>query len=202
MAVRVMLAGLLATIAAVPAAAQPALPEMQSVGGGAHWALPYAEPALPGVQLSWRRWGSHSLGVGAELRWWGRRITTEFDFPAQTSPEGIAVAASQGSEDRRVSSYGVGVNVLARTTIGRLSFVGGVGPGFFVDRTSYERQVNGRPLAGESTWRSIGLHSLAEMNVQATNRVSGFVGIRIEVRDLRDSESLSGYPTAGIRFAF
>jgi hypothetical protein len=200
----VMMAGLLSMISALPGAAQPAqvAPLSQSIGGGLQWALPYVQTARPGVQLSWRRWGSHSLGIGAELRWWGRQTTSEFNFPAQRGPEGVAVPASHGEEERRVSSYGLGVNVVGRSTIGRLSFVAGLGPGFFADRTSYDRRIDGRQLEGGSTVRSIGLHSLAEMNVQATSRMSVFAGVRIEVRDLRDSESLSGYPAAGLRCAF
>jgi hypothetical protein len=32
--------------------------------------------------------------------------------------------------------------------------------------------------------------------------VSAFAGVRMELRDLRDSESSFGYPTAGVRFVF
>jgi hypothetical protein len=194
-----------ALVMAAPAIAQPAAEDAhnQSIGGGAQWALPYSGRGdMPGLQASWRRWFSPRVGIGADVRWWGRNTTVEFNTPAQEGPAGALIAPARGREDRRISSYGVGLGVLAQGSIGRLSLLGGAGPGFFVDRTSYQRQINDLQHDGWSAQRSIGVHALAEIEFRATSRVSVFMGLRTELRDLRFPGSTSGYPTAGARFAF
>jgi len=82
------------------------------------------------------------------------------------------------------------------------SLIGGAGPGFFVDRTIYQVRINDLQDEGRSTQRSIGVHTLAEIEFRATSRVSVFTGLRTELRNLRFPGSISGYPTAGARFAF
>lgn len=187
------------------AATQPAAEDVhnQSIGGGAQWALPSSgRGGAPGVQVSWRRWFSPHLGIGTDFRLWREVMVTAIDFPAQTAPVGIAVPAQQGRDARRISSYGLGAGLLARESIGRLSLIGGVGPGFFVDRTAHDTRVNDSRSTGSDTLSSIGLFMLAEVEVRATSRLSVFAGFRGELRDVRVSESRSGYPTAGVRFAF
>ena len=180
------------TAAAVqPAAAQPPdSPHGQSLAGGAQWALPYSGHGdKPGGLVSWRRWTSVSFGIGSDFRWWGRKTTVEFG------------SSGVRAEDW-VSSYGLGVDVLARTSIGRLSVIGGVGPGFFVERRRYARQANGTLEAGSETLSSFGVHSLAEVEVRVTRRLAAFASLRMELRDVRAAGSSSGYPAAGIRFFF
>jgi len=194
-----------ALVMAAPAIAQPAAQDAhnQSVGGGAQWALPYSGRGdMPGVQASWRRWFSPHVGIGADVRWWRRNTTVEFNTPAQEGPAGALIAPARGRDDRQILSYGVGLGVLAQGSIGRLSLIGGAGPGFFVDRTIYQVRINDLQDEGRSTQRSIGVHTLAEIEFRATSRVSVFTGLRTELRNLRFPGSISGYPTAGARFAF
>jgi len=203
MMLRLLTAMFLVVISSLPATAQsaPDVPS-QSVGAGAQWAPHSGRGEAPGVQVAWRRWFTPYLGVGTEFRWFQRDTASEIDFPAQTAPGGVAVASQQGRDDRRVSSHGFSGGLLARTSIGRLTLIGGAGPGFFVDRTVHDTRINDARNAGTTTFRSLGLHMVMEMEVRATNRVSAFAGIRMELRDLRDSESSFAYPTAGVRFAF
>ena len=196
---------LLAVIGTTPAAAQPARDAAhdQSVGAGAQWALPFTGRGdRPGVQASWRRWFSPRVGVGTDFRWWSRNTTEEFNSPAEERAGGVVIPAVQRRVDRRISSYGFGVGVLAKGSTGRLSFIGGAGPGFFVDSRTSETRANGTSDSGRSTLRSFGLHMLVEVDVRVTGRLSAFAGVRSELRDVRDLESSSGYPTAGVRFAF
>lgn len=202
---RVLTSMLLAVIVSSPAAAQdqPDAEHNQSIGGGAQWALPHTlrgEP--PGVQVSWRRWFSPRFGVGTDFRWWVRNTTSDSAFPEQQGPPGVTIPAMQIHEDREVSSYGLGVGLLARHSIGRVSFIGGAGPGFFLDRTTHDTELNGTRNAGSSSYTSVGAQFLGEIEVQATSRLSFFGGLRIEWRNLASSESSSGFPTVGIRLAF
>ena len=202
---RLMTAMFLLTIPAVPAGAQPVPQELhnQSIGGGAQWALPHSgRGEAPGVQLSWRRWFTPYLGVGTEVRWFQRNTTTEIDFPTQTAPGGIVVQAQHGLEQQQISSYGFAGGLVARASMGRLTFIGGAGPGFFVDRTSHDTRINDGRNTGTITVSSLGGQMLLELEVRATSRVSAFAGLRMEIRDVRSMESSSGYPTAGVRFAF
>ena len=187
-----------------PAAAQPATDAPnQSIGAGAQWALPHSgRGEAPGVQVSWRRWFTPYLGVGTEFRWLQRHTTDEIDFPAQTAPGGIAVPSQQGRDDRRISSYGFAGGILARTSIGRLTLIGGAGPGFFVDQTRHDTRINGSSNTGATTFSSVGVQMLMEADVRMTSRLSAFAGLRMEIRDIRSMESSSGYPTAGVRLAF
>ena len=196
---------LLAVGAATPAAAQPARGGQhdQSIGGGPQWALPFfGRGDKPGVQTSWRRWLSAHVGVGTDFRWASRNTTEEFNLPAQERADGVVIPSAQRRVDQRIASYGFGVGVLARGPMGRLSFIVGAGPGFFVDRRSSETRVDGWRDSSRSAQRSFGLHMLMEVDVRATSRLSAFAGLRSELRDLRYPESSSGYPTAGVRFAF
>ena len=195
---------LLALFAATPVAAQsPAEPRSQSIGAAAHWALPHPGGAVkPGVQVSWRRWRSARVGIGADVRWWRRNITEEIDSPAQQGPEGVQIPSMQGRSDERISSYSAGIALLGRTTAGRVSLVAGAGPGFFVENRSHDTRINGSQDTGSTALRSFGVHGLTEIEVRATRRLSVFAGLRLELRDVRSMESNSGYPTAGVRFAF
>ena len=141
------------------------------------------------------------LGIGTDARWWRRHSVTEFNSPAQDGPSGV-IPAFQGRDERKIVSLGFGVAALARGSIGRLSLVGGVGPGFYIDRTAHESRINDRHQARTDTQCSLGVQGLAELEVRVTGRVSGFAGLRIELRDVRYPDSTTGYPTAGVRFAF
>jgi hypothetical protein len=202
---RLMLSMLFVATFTAPAAAQPGqgVAPDQSVGAGAHWALPHpGGDAKPGLQFAWRRWFSPQFGVGTDFRWWGRSTTTEISSPEQVRQDGVVIPSRQGRDDHRISSYGFSAGVLTKGTIGRLSLIGGAGPGFFVDRTTHERRLDGLRDGGSITVRSIGVQMLVEVEVRATNRLSAFAGLRMEIRDLRASDSSSAYPTAGARFAF
>ena len=203
MMLRPMLSMLLMAMTAVSAAAQPASePVRNQISGAAQWALPYpGGGSTPGVMLSWRRWISPYLGIGTDARWWRRRSVTEFNSPAQDGPSGV-IPAFQGRDERKIVSLGFGVGALARGSIGRLSLVGGVGPGFYIDRSAHESRINDRHQARSDTQLSLGVQGLAELEVRVTSRLSGFAGLRIELRDVRYPDSTSGYPTAGVRFAF
>ncbi len=175
------LAMFLLLFSAVTAAAQPATDApTQSIGAGAQWALPYSgRGEAPGVQVSWRRWFNPCLGVGTEFRWF------------QTD-----------ADERRISSSGLAGGLLARTSAGRLTLIGGAGPGFFVERSRHDTRINGSRSTGAMTFSSVGMQMLMEADVRMTSRLSAFAGLRIEIRDLRSMETSSGYPTAGLRFAF
>jgi hypothetical protein len=201
---RVTMVALLALIGALPAAAQPAPDSRdQSIAAGAQWGLPYSgrgEP--PGVEGSWRRWFSPRIGVGADFRWLSRNTSSGFGSATGEDAERVVVQSAPGRDDRRISSYGLCVCVLGRGSVGRLSLIVGAGPGLSTDRTAYTRRINDRHEAGTSTLTSIGVHTLAEIDVRATSRLSVFAGLRIDLRDLRSPESASGYPALGLRFAF
>jgi len=202
---RVTTALILAVVVSTPAIAQPRPDEArdQSVSAGAQWALPYAaRDAPPGVQVSWRRWWSPYVGIGADVRWWRHSTSTEINFPSQQGPEGIVIRAQQGRDNRRISSYGFGVGLLSRVSSGRVSCIGGIGPGLFVDRTVHDIHINGSRDGGSITLRSLGVQMLGEVEVRATRRISAFAGVRLELRDVRFVESGSGYPAAGVRVAF
>ena len=194
----------LVVLVAAPAAAQSAAHERShSIGGGAQWAPPYSgRGEAPGVQASWRRWFSPHWGIGTDVRWGRKTTTREIDSAAQEGPGGIQIGAQQGREDRRLSSQGLAVGLLARASAGRASFIAGAGPGLFVDRMAHDTHINEWHDAGESTFRSVGVQGLMEVDVRATARLSVFVGVRMEWRDLRDAEGSFAYPTAGLRFAF
>ncbi len=205
MMLRVTALMFLAVVAATPAAAQPARGGQhdQSIGGGPQWALPFSgEGDKPGVQTSWRRWFSARVGVGTDFRWASRNTMEEFNLPGQERSQGVVIPSAQILVDQRIASYGFGVAALAKRAIGRLSFIAGAGPGFFVERRSRETRADGRRDSGRSTLSSFGLHMLVEVDVRATGRLSAFIGLRDELRDLRHLESRFGYPTAGVRFAF
>lgn len=202
---RLMLSMLFVAAVTAPAAAQPAQSAVhdQSIGAGAQWALPHpGGDAKPGLQLAWRRWLSPRFGVGTDFRWWGRSTTTEISSPQQIRQDGVGIPSMHGRDDQRISSYGLSAGVLTKGTIGRLSLVGGAGPGFFVDRTAYERRLDNRRDGGSITVRSLGVQMLAEVEARATNRLSVFAGLRMEIRDLHESDSSSAYPAGGVRFAF
>ena len=196
---------LIALVFANPAGAQtPAADELnQSIDAGLQWAnLISASDATPGMQVSWRRWWSPHLGIAADVRWGQKATLREIDSPAQPGPDGVLIPAMQGREDRRISSYGFGGGLLARTTIGRLSFVAGGGPGFFLDRSTHQTRINAAEHAGSATVRSLGLFMLMEIEVRATRRLSGYAGLRAELRDVRVPDSSFGYPIVGVRLAF
>lgn len=201
---RVTTAMFLAAVVSAPAAAQTTdAAHTQSLGAGAQWALPYsARDAPPGVQVSWRRWWSPYLGIGTDFRWWRNSTRTEVNFPTQQGPEGGVIRAQRGRDDRRISSYGLGVSALAKGSSGRLSYIVGAGPGLFVDRAVYEVHINEWNDVGSTTIRSVGVQMLGEVDVRARRHISVFAGLRFELRDVRFVQSGSGYPTAGVRFAF
>jgi hypothetical protein len=195
----------LATTMTTTAAAQSTPdPDLnQSIGAGPQWALPHTgDDAIPGFQVSWRRWFSPHFGLGSDFRWWRNTRTSEINSPTQTGPGGIPIPAQLGQDDRQTSSYGFGVGLLAKASAGRLSVIAGAGPGFFVDRTVHDTRINDMRSVGEITEQHIGIHMLAEVEVRATHRVSMFAGLTVEQRDLRVLDSQTGYPTAGVRFAF
>ena len=203
MMLRLLTAMLLVVICSLPATAQSA-PDAssQSIGAGAQWAPHSGRGEAPGLQVAWRKWFTPYLGVGTEFRWFQRSTRTDIDFPGQPAPGGVVVPPQQGIEQQTVTSYGLGSALLARTSIGRLTLIGGAGPGFFVDRIVHDTRINDARNAGTTTFSSLGLHMVMEMEVRATARVSAFAGLRMELRDVRDAESSFGYPPAGVRFAF
>jgi len=196
---------LLATMTPAPVAAQPSARGGldQSIDAGAQWALlSSVRDAKPGVQVAWRRWLSPRAGFGLDLRLTQKATTRVFDSPAQAGPEGVRIPAMEGQEGRRISSYGLGGGILGRTVIGRVSLIGGAGPGLYFDRSAQDTTINASQHAGSTTIRSIGLFGLMEMEVRASRHLSGYAGLRVELRDVRDPESSFGYPTVGLRVAF
>jgi outer membrane protein with beta-barrel domain len=184
---------LLAAAIAAPAAAQtgPAPERLHSIGVGVHTAAPYRAGDAPGIQGSWVRWVKPRVGIEAEMRWWtGRRIT-----------DSIGPTLRLHDEEKQ-TSYAVGVSVVARAGAGRLSVLGGIGPGFFADRWNNVTTANGETRSTGSSYSTVGVQGLMEMDVRLTNRASLFAGLRIELRDPGDAESLFGCPTVGVRFAF
>lgn len=83
-----------------------------------------------------------------------------------------------------------------------LSLIGGAGPGLYFDRSAHDTTINASQNAGNTTIRSIGLFGLMEMEVRATRHLSGYAGLRVELRDVSDAESSFGYPTVGVRYSF
>jgi hypothetical protein len=102
----------------------------------------------------------------------------------------------------RVASQGYGVTILARSGPSRVTVTAGVGPGLFVDRRTHDTRINDWFSEGTETLRSIGAQGTVEIEVRATWRVFVFAGLRMELRDVRDGESSSGYPAIGARVAF
>ena len=195
----------LGTLIAIPAAAQPGAGTdvSQSIDAGAQWALlSSVRDPKPGVQVAWRRWVSPSVGFGVDLRLTRKTTSRVFDSPAQAGPEGVRIPAMEGQEEQRISSYGLGGAILGRTAIGRVSLIGGAGPGLYFDRSAYDTTINASQHAGSTTIQSIGLFGLMELEVRATTHLSGYAGVRIELRDVGDSESAFGYPAVGIRVVF
>jgi hypothetical protein len=196
---------LFALVIATPAAAQPPAPAIlnQSIDAGLQWALLLSgRDATPGMQVAWRRWFSPHLGVGADVRWGQKHTISEFNSPAQPGPAGVLIPAMEGHDEQRISSYGFGGGIVARTTIGRVSLVAGGGPGFFLDRSTHQTRINAAEHSGSTAVRSVGLFMLMEMEVRATRHLSSYAGIRAELRDLRFPDSSFGYPTVGVRLAF
>ena len=156
---------LLMLTAAAPAAAQQTTVQEpnQSIAVGAQWAAHTAWGGTPGVQVSWRRWFSPRLGLEIGGRRWSGR-----------------------DDDELITSAAIGLGVLGRGTAGRLSLVGGIGPGLYID----------------SKQQTFGVHGLAGFEVRVSRHVSALAELRIEWRDLHFAESSSGYPAIGLRFAF
>jgi hypothetical protein len=77
----------------------------------------------------------------------------------------------------------------------------GEGP-VFLDRSTHQTRINAAEHSGSTAVRSLGLFMLMEMEVRATRHLSGYAGIRAELRDLRFPDSSFGYPTVGVRLAF
>ena len=196
---------LLAAVLASPAAAQPPAGAAldQSIDAGAHWTwlMSGGDPAL-GMQAGWRRWLSRHVGVGADVRGARGTLTTVFDSPAQSGPGGIAIPAMEGRQENRMSSYAFSGGLVARSAIGRLSLIAGGGPGFFLDRSAHDTRINAAQMTGSTIVRSVGLYMVMEMEVRATRHVSGYAGLRAELRDIRVADSSVGHPVAGVRVAF
>jgi hypothetical protein len=145
----------------------------------------------PGVDASWRRWFGPYLGLGAGLRW--KQVKSTDD----AGPPGV-----EWVDHLTHTSYAAGVGLLGRMTAGRVSLVGGTGPGLFVERRAHDTRVNGVLQPSTETYRSVGLQGLIEFDVRVTRRLSAYAGLHLEWRDLRSSESSSGYPSAGLRLVF
>ena len=195
----------LALLPANPVAAQPpAEPEhRQSLGAGVQWALPNAgRTVTPGLQVSWRRWLSPRVGVGADVRFGVLDTTRAIDFPESTGPGGIIVRSQQGRERVKVASHGYGFGIFARSRPGRVTVTAGVGPGLFLDRRTHDTRINDWFSDGTEILGSLGAQGTVEIEVHATRRVSVFAGLRMEWRDVRDGERSSGYPAIGARVAF
>jgi len=199
--VTVFLALLMMAYAPVAAQSRSDPEHTQSIGAGLLWTST-GQAGTPGIDATWRRWFSPRVGIGADLRWGTSTKTIEIDSPEQPGPGGLTIRAQRGVEHLRTTSRAYGVGILARGLLGRVSLVGGVGPALFVDRSAHETRINDFQDAGESTWRTVGVLGVAEVEVRATRRMSVFAGLRIELRDARDSESLFGHPVAGVRLAF
>jgi hypothetical protein len=181
-------------LAAVPAAAQsaPDPARNQSIGGGLQWGGPYTSARMsPGVGVSWRRWFGRNVGVGADVRWKQLQRTDE------GGPPGV-----DWVDEVTHTSYAFGGGLIGRATAGRVSVVGGAGPGMFVERRAHDTRIDGVLRPSTETYRTIGIQGLVEIDLRMTDRLSAFAGLHLEWRDLRSSESSSGYPSAGVRLLF
>jgi hypothetical protein len=145
----------------------------------------------PGVEGSWRHWFGPRLGVGADVRWKQLRSTDE------GGPPGV-----DWVDDVTHTSYAVGGSLMGRAVAGRVSLVGGAGPGVFVERRAHDTRIDGVLQSTNETYRSVGIQGLVEIDLRVTNRLSAFAGLHLEWRDLRSSESSTGYPAAGVRITF
>lgn len=164
----------------------------QSVGGGLQWGTPQPSARMsPGVDASWRRWFGPYLGLGADVRW---KQVRRIDEAGQPGVEWV--------DEVSHTSYAAGLGLLGRVTAGRVSLVGGTGPGVFVERRAHDTRVNGVRQPSTETYRSVGVQGLVEVDVRVTRRLSAYAGLHLEWRDLRSSESSSGYPAAGLRLVF
>jgi hypothetical protein len=145
----------------------------------------------PGLQGSWRRWFGPHLGVGADVRWKQLQSTDE------GGPPGV-----DWVDDVTHTSYAVGGGLMGRLAAGRLSLVAGAGPGVFVERRAHDTRANGILQSTAETYLRVGIQGLLEIDLRVTDRLAAFAGLHLEWRDLRSTESSSGYPAAGVRIAF
>ncbi len=183
-----MASGILLLVLSTAPSAQSLQPPVRAqVGGGAQWAYPYESSnylaATPGFNASFRQWMGPHLGMELECGWWHR----------SSAPVGA-------SYTKQFTGYNAGVNVLARIPIGRAAIVAGGGPGLFADRYRTNSLVSQQVWNSNST--TLGLQSLASLEVRLAGRTTAFGGVRTEVRQLGEVTEFVAYPTAGVRVNF
>ena len=190
---RTTLIATLALLFSVPAFAQTTqdFPK-HSIGGGARWSFPASSPSLegtPGFEASYRGWFSPFVGVEVFGGNW-RHDT------------GIDALGTIRTFTEKQSRYSFGANVIGRLPVGRVSFLLGGGPGYFMDVETNRVLLGGELREKTSTRGGFGAQTMMEVDVRMTPALSAFAGFRGEVRDLSNLESSVAYPTAGVRFSF
>ena len=184
----------IAVLVAGPAFAQtPQDAPKQSIGGGARWAYPASTPLAEGtlgLDVSWRGWFNRHAGLEVSVGNWRTTNTIDTREPFRTFTE-------------QVSSYSFGASVVGRIPVGRVSFLVGGGPGYFMDVETNRVWVRDEFRSLTNTRGGFGAQIVAEVEVRATGNISVFAGVRNELRDItHGSESAITNPTAGIRFSF
>lgn len=192
---------------AAPAAAQaPQQPSLgHSIAGGAQWAFPVSDVDLKGsagVNASWRYFTGPHLGIEGTFGWWQKNEKGQYHSDGFTTPDGAVYGAMNATYEQRLSTYGLGFNVLGRIPIGRAAIVMGGGPGYFIEHGDANANVNGTAYANSDTGNHFGVQGLAEVEVRATGRLSVFGGLRLELRDVRYADSGFAYPIVGLRLGF
>jgi hypothetical protein len=145
-----------------------------------------------GPTVSFRAWRG-PLGVEAGLGLWKSRDIREYP----------GLPGARFTDVITRSAFTAGVTVLGRARSGRLAAILGVGPGLFALDTADRTSINGQErFTSSKSMRALGLQSVAELELRATSRFSGFAGLRIEIYELRHPEARAGTLAAGLRAGF
>ncbi|HUG15237.1 MAG TPA: hypothetical protein VMM78_09485 [Thermomicrobiales bacterium] len=180
-----VLAVLLAASSSARAEDRPE-PATRQIGGSAEWS---SLVEGWGGMGSYRRWsGAVGVEVGA-ARWTGE---SHIEYPGGT-------ISDLGS----ASGFSAGASALIRGRAGRFVAIAGTGPALFRTRIVTRTTFSGvERSTTRVTSSGVGLRLLLEFEAAVTRRVSGFVGARAELPDLRHPGVGAGALSAGVRLGW
>jgi hypothetical protein len=91
------------------------------------------------------------------------------------------------------------VNILGRAPMGRAALIAGGGPGVYQERGHYDVRFNDQAFSGTSSRSHFGVQGMVELEVNATEALAVFGGLRVEVRDTASIDSSCAYPAVGVK---